>query len=297
MQERPTFKYSETFLSAQGEGHYIGHPSLWIRFHLCNLQCDGFGQDDPTNPASYDLPYEDVDLSQIKVVEELPVFSKGCDSSYTWSKRYRHLMHDRSAADICDELESLLPGGKFKHPITGNHNHMVFTGGEPMLPKSQRAMSAILKEFDARDNLPLYITVETNGTKALNDGLSDIIRTVQNRGGEWFWSVSPKLWNTAGEHAKKAIKPEVVSDYYRASSCGQLKFVVNGSKASWDEMEHNINLFRESLCEFDVWVMGVGGTLEGLVKTESDIADDCLERGYKFTTRVHCHVYGNVIGK
>ena len=50
--------YSEIFHSIQGEGHYTGVPSSWLRFFLCNLQCDGFGQDDPTNPDTYDLPYQ-----------------------------------------------------------------------------------------------------------------------------------------------------------------------------------------------------------------------------------------------
>ena len=44
------YYYSEIFHSIQGEGHYTGVPTAWIRFFLCNLQCNGFGQIDPTNP-------------------------------------------------------------------------------------------------------------------------------------------------------------------------------------------------------------------------------------------------------
>ena len=36
--------YSEIFHSIQGEGHYTGVPTAWIRFFLCNLQCSGFGR-------------------------------------------------------------------------------------------------------------------------------------------------------------------------------------------------------------------------------------------------------------
>ena len=57
-----SLKYSETFYSAQGEGQYVGIPSLWMRFFLCNLQCNGFGQKDPTDPSTYDLPYEKLDI-------------------------------------------------------------------------------------------------------------------------------------------------------------------------------------------------------------------------------------------
>ena len=50
------YYYSEIFHSAQGEGMYTGVPGPWLRYFMCNLQCNGFGQDDPTNPETYRLP-------------------------------------------------------------------------------------------------------------------------------------------------------------------------------------------------------------------------------------------------
>ena len=74
--EEKKYYYSEIFYSIQGEGHYTGVPTAWIRFFLCNLQCNGFGQIDPTNPDTYELPFEDFDvdsdddgLLQVKIVE------------------------------------------------------------------------------------------------------------------------------------------------------------------------------------------------------------------------------------
>ena len=57
------YYYSEIFYSIQGEGHYTGVPTAWLRFFLCNLQCNGFGQIDPTNPDTYELPFEDFDVT------------------------------------------------------------------------------------------------------------------------------------------------------------------------------------------------------------------------------------------
>jgi organic radical activating enzyme len=171
---------------------------------------------------------------------------------------------------------------------------MVFTGGEPMLPRTQPGMVAILKEFERRNNLPDYVTIETNGTKPITPELSDFIK---NYLGEWFWSISPKLWSTAGEPVKRAIKPEVIAEYSKLSSRGQLKFVVNGSKESWQEVEEHTTAFRKAGCNFPVWIMGVGGTFEGLVQTEETIADEAIQRGYNYTSRVHVHIYGNKIGK
>ena len=112
-----------------------------------------------------------------------------------------------------------------------------------------------------------------------------------------MWSISPKLWSTAGEKPKKAIQPDVVGSYANVSDKGQLKYVVNGSDESWREVEENTKLFREAGCNFPVWIMGIGGTYEGLTETEATIADEAIQRGYNYTTRAHVHIYGNAIGK
>lgn len=299
-------KYSETFYSAQGEGQFTGRPSLWVRFFLCNLQCDGFGQDDPTDPDSYELPYNELDLKDITRVEDLPVFSKGCDSSYTWSKKYRHLMHDKTAAELCDELEALLPHGKFVHPHTGQDVHLVLTGGEPMMKHNQKGMLELMQEFERRGNLPKNVTIETNGTQPLTEDGRAAIKVITSRwngSGKWFWSISPKLWSTAGEKAKRAIKPEVVREYYGLSRYGQLKYVVNGSTNSWIEVERHTRSFREFGILWDVWIMASGARKEELIlEVEDDlsheavIANEAIARGYSFTTRAHVHIYGNKIG-
>ena len=293
-----TVKYSETFYSAQGEGKYVGIPSLWMRFFLCNLQCNGFGQKDPTDPSTYELPYEKLDITDITNVFDLPVFDKGCDSSYTWAKKYRHLITDKTVQEACDELTALLPRGKFIHPDTGQETHMVFTGGEPMLKNTQPAMMGVLEEFQKRENMTNYVTVETNGTKPITQELADYIAWFTYDGTrEWYWSLSPKLWATAGEQPKKAIKPEVIGRYAEVSPHGQLKYVVNGTDESWREVEENTRMFRDAGCDFPVWIMGVGGTFEGLIQTEATIADEAISRGYYYTSRVHVHIYGNAIGK
>ena len=294
-----TLKYSETFFSAQGEGQYVGIPSLWMRFFLCNLQCNGFGQKDPTNPETYELPYETIDITNIDSVFDLPVFDKGCDSSYTWSKKYSHLMTDKTVTEAVDELTALLPHGKFIHPATGQATHMVFTGGEPMIKGTQPGMIEVIEEFKRRHNKPQYVTVETNGTRPITDEFAEWIEKeyTSKENKEWYWSLSPKLWATAGEQSKKAIKPDVIGRYAEVSPVGQLKYVVNGTDESWREVEENTKLFREAGCNYPVWIMGVGGTYEGLVQTEASIADEAIRRGYYYTSRVHVHIYGNAIGK
>lgn len=297
------YRYSEIFHSFQGEGSYTGKSCAWIRFYSCNLQCSGFGQKDPTDPSTYVLPYETFDVSKIKRIEDLPVWEFGCDSSYTWSKKYRHLTHQASAAEICDKIQDVLkhpsnPDGLFLHPKTKQEHHMCFTGGEPML--NQEAMFTIMKEFDNRENMPRNVTVETNGTKPFKNksGLKEFINWFSlGEDEEWFWSVSPKLWSTSGEKPSKAIKPEVVASYAEVSNHGHLKYVVNGDPDSWSEVEGYTKLFREHGVDWPVFIMPVGATKE---EQEEDIiaeiAMEAMKRGYHFSGRLHTHIFKNVIG-
>ena len=136
------YAYSEIFSSFQGEGYHTGEPTMWLRFFTCNLNCDGFGQKDPTDPLTYKLPYKDVDLSNIKDINKLPVFEYGCDSSYSWSSRYKHLQHKKTISEICEEILSKLPNKTFN-----DNFHMCFTGGEPLLKHGQEASVEIMKYF------------------------------------------------------------------------------------------------------------------------------------------------------
>ena len=117
MEVEKKYYYSEIFHSIQGEGHYTGVPTAWIRFFLCNLQCSGFGQVDPTNPDTYELPFEDFDVDSVKVVEDLPVWEKGCDSSYTWAKKFKKLMGHETPTVMADKIVDILKNCKCMNPI------------------------------------------------------------------------------------------------------------------------------------------------------------------------------------
>ena len=127
------YYYSEIFHSIQGEGHYTG-VTAWLRFFLCNLQCNGFGQIDPTNPDTYELPFEDFDIDSVKRVEDLPVWEKGCDSSYTWAKKFKGLMGHETPSVLANKIVDIMknesnPKGLFLHPVSKQHQHLCITGG------------------------------------------------------------------------------------------------------------------------------------------------------------------------
>jgi len=291
-------KYSEIFYSFQGEAELAGTPTTWLRFFGCNLECNGFGQSDPADASTWILPYKDYELIDVKHVEELPVWEYGCDSSYSWSKKYKHLAKTNTVEEVCDALEETLPSGRFTHPDSGQENMLAFTGGEPML--WQKQMKAIVNEFLIRGNVPKIITVETNGTKKLDKNLQDFINVyLAEMGIRWHWAISPKLLHTAGE--KDKVIPEVFMDYVQGTrSTSIIKFVCNGTEESWKEIAQYTKIIRK-MSEYneiktpEIWIMPAGATKEEQ-EFAADICIDAMNKGYKVATRNHTYVFGNAIG-
>jgi len=305
--------YSEIFHSIQGEGHYTGVPSTWLRFFLCNLQCDGFGQDDPTNPDSYDLPYQTIDITDITKIEDLPVWEKGCDSSYSWSKKFRHLQHKHTAEEIAQKLveahtNEFNPTGKWTHPLSKQDIHFCVTGGEPLMKHAQNAYMEIWTQFRGRlaGEKPINITWETNGTQQLTPEFMDFVGNAGVHPATPFISCSPKLWTVAGEDPKRAIKPEFVAEYnlmvHRQKKVndgkpnGQLKFVLGPKQEQWDELDEVIAKFRAEGVDWPVWIMPCGATVEGQKLVDADVARMAQARGFNVSARVHTYLYGNEIG-
>ena len=292
------FYYSEIFHSIQGEGHYTGVPTAWIRFFLCNLQCNGFGQIDPTNPDTYDLPFENFDVSSVKRVEDLPVWDKGCDSSYTWAKKFKDLMGQETPSVMANKIVDIMknesnPEGLFLHPVTGQRQHLCITGGEPLMVTGQTATIGIYEELERQGNLPGSMTFETNGTQKLRQPFIDWVNRIDT---EIFFSCSPKLWTVAGEKREKAIKPEIVAEYRKLSDKGQLKFVVGPDDREWEEMEEVIKLFKAEGVDWPVWVMPTGAREEEQTAGAGKVAEKAFKRGYNVAARVHVYLFGNAIG-
>ena len=290
-QEEKKFYYSEIFHSIQGEGHYTGVPTAWIRFFLCNLQCSGFGQVDPTNPDTYDL-------SKIERVEDLPVWEKGCDSSYTWAKKYKHLMGEETPTVLANKIVDILktdsnPQGLFLHPVSKQRQHLCITGGEPLMLTGQIATVGIYEELLRQGNLPSSMTFETNGTQQLSEKFVNWVKGIDQ---EVFFSVSPKLWTVAGEKTEKAIKPQIVADYYKCSKAGQLKFVVGHKDEQWEELDLTVKKFRDVGIDWPVWIMPVGAREEEQKIDAGVVAKRAFQRGYNVAARVHVYLFGNAIG-
>ena len=291
MPNNNTYAYSEIFDSIQGEGEYTGYPTAWLRFYLCNLQCNGFSQDDPTDPSTYKLPYKDFDIIEVKNLKELPVWEYGCDSSYSWSKKFKHLQEKKTSREIADliraEFTNEFNNGKWLE------RHMCFTGGEPLMKHAQLCTMEVMQHWMEDGDYPQFVTYETNGTQMPRPEFIDFWKAYK---GELTISCSPKLFTVAGETTKRAIRPEVVAEYMKFADQGYLKFVVTAEPRAWDELDVTVKRFRDAGVDWPVWIMPSGATVEGQQIHDGDVARMAYQRGYRVSARVHTYLWGNLIG-
>lgn len=288
---------SEVFASFQGEGLLAGVPTIWVRLFGCNLKCDGFGQKTPTDSIAYILPYQQLDASLMKSLSDLPVFEYGCDSSYSWAAKFKHLAKDWEVGELVDELLRLgeaefnMNPANWSNRRTEQSVQLCFTGGEPML--QQAAIEEVLEELRRRQCAPNIVSIETNATRPLSKSFARFLRM---RFFHLHFACSPKLYAVSGE--KDAVKLDVIEEYMEASDTGALKFVMNGNEDAWEELDRytdDIVKLMSFHSHWDAWVMPVGATKEQQERVEH-IAREAMKRGFFVATRNHTYVFGNKIG-
>ena len=290
-------RYSEIFYSVQGEGRFVGVPSVFFRVFGCNFNCHGFGQGRDSSKwlKPQEMPYMTQDLSHIKHVRDLPVVEIGCDASASWASRYKHLVSWDSVEDIAVKVTDYTPQNKWTCD-NGKDVHFIITGGEPML--WQRETQQLLRQpaFNDLKNL----TIETNCTQPFKEGFDKFMHGLV--AGDYTkhpvhvtWSTSPKL-TISGEKWDKAIKPEVAYEYTQIPNTHlYFKFVVQDEE-DLVEVDRAREEYKKAGVEADIYLMPVGATLEGQAKTSRQVADICLQYGYKYSPRLHVDLFGNKWG-
>jgi len=288
-------RYSEAFYSVQGEGRFVGVPSIFLRVFGCNFECRGFGQPrgdliPVTEMPYYTDPKADKEHPQAyKSIEDLPVTLLGCDSSASWSKKYKHLQMTKSVDEVFDHITNLLPNGTF----TGRHGediHLVITGGEPLLGW-QRVWPSLL-EMCIRKGLK-NVTFETNGTQEVKQELIDYFNEAPIH---VTWSTSPKL-SISGEDREEALNPDALLSMNEViNSFLYTKFVVR-DEFCFHEVDHFVEKYKLNGVILDsVYCMPEGATMEQQTLTERDVAELCMKTGYKFRPRLHITLFGNAWG-
>jgi len=280
-------KVAELFYSLQGEGRYVGVPSIFLRTFGCNFQCAGFGM--PTGQLSDERNNIAVHVSNYNNYEELPLVHTGCDSYASWDPRFKHLSPVRSTDEIAEKIFELLPEHKWKK------EHLVITGGEPLLGW-QRSFPDLIKRGDFIYNLE-NLTFETNGTQPLTDDFRYFLFEEFTRFGRSFdrltFSVSPKL-PCSGEKWEDAIKPEVIHDYQGIGHT-YLKFVVATEQDVEDAKKAVKEYKDEGFCG-DVYLMPIGGTEDVYYLNNKQVAEHAMKLGWRYSPRLQVDIWRNAWG-
>jgi organic radical activating enzyme len=113
------------FYTIEGEGEYVGLPSVFMRLSMCNLSCKGFASSDSPN---------------------------GCDSFISWSVKNRMTFEDIIKYIESNDYHTALKAGAI----------WKITGGEPLI--QQNKLIELVRAFAKYFGFIPHIDFETNAT-------------------------------------------------------------------------------------------------------------------------------------
>jgi organic radical activating enzyme len=274
-------KVSELFYSIQGEGRFMGVPSVFLRTYGCNFTCQGFGM--PRGELSAEA--EQVAKRAIEFTEykSLPLVSTGCDSYASWHPAFKDLSPMVEINGLAESIVDLLPYKQWRD------EHLVITGGEPLLGW-QRAYPDLLEHESMRGCKD--ITFETNGTMRLTEKFKEYL-SMRSGHTEFTFSVSAKL-PASGEPWKDAIKPKVVCDYENYGHA-YLKFVVATEQDIEDALKATQE-YRDAGFEGPVYLMPVGGVESVYSLNNKAVALAAMKHGLRYSDRLQVPLFKNEWG-
>jgi 7-carboxy-7-deazaguanine synthase len=205
------------------------------------------------------------------------LYCSWCDTPYTWNWFGSGFSHV-DARQFDRERESI----ELHVPAVAawvrrfDCRRVVLTGGEPLLQAAECAeLGRALRALDPR----YQIEIETNGTLVPPPELDAVVDQ---------YTVSPKLEHSGVERAHRLR--EVALQSFAQNPRSVFKFVVQGAA----DAEVVQALAQQYGIDADrIYLMPLGTTPDVLNARRSEIAQACLTRGFRFSDRLHIHLYGN----
>jgi len=277
-------KIAELFYSIQGEGRYMGVPSVFLRIFGCNFTCDGFGMSRGEKSNERNIIAENAE--SFKSYQLLPLVSTGCDSYASWDPRFKHLSPLLNTDTIANTICDILPHGHWQD------EHLVITGGEPLLGW-QRSYPELL-DHPKMAGLK-EITFETNGTQKLTEDFKHYLGewTAEQWDREITFSVSAKL-PCSGEKWEEAILPEVVCEYEKRGTA-YLKFVI-ATEQDFEDAQRATEEYRKAGFKGHVYLMPVGGVESVYAMNNKNVAILAMKNGLRYSDRLQVPLFKNEWG-
>lgn len=221
------------FYTLQGEGPTTGLPCVFVRLHMCNLACTW------------------------------------CDAFYTWNPSSKEFWTEGWRASFEETADLIRKAWSGPEHI---QKRVIFTGGEPLIQKTQieQVMRLLEPNYDGEDWLPKewVFEFETNGTLMPTPAQ---LRRVQ-------FNCSPKLDNSHNrEHAM--VKPKILKVLNKVNTT--FKFVCM-TEADLDEIEEK---YLPHVDHNKVIIMPQGILEEEVSMNAKKLAEPCKQRGYRLMIR------------
>lgn len=241
----------EHFYSIQGEGKYVGTPSLFFRFGGCNMKCEGFGCIEKSDSG------EDI---------------VGCDTVYAVNKE--HFLKKWAAVTKVEELLNVLDLYELPDGVD-----IVFTGGEPLIYANDAIFVAFLEALIQRGH---RITFETNGSLNVDFKKYEVYK-------KCIFALSVKLSNS-GESVNKRIRGDVIYNIASNAKDAFFKFSIDAESINLGLDEEISEILLHSP-KTRVYCMPVGGSKAEVEANTEPLIEFCKTMGYNFSDRLHIRVW------
>ena len=209
-----------------------------------------------------------------------------CDTDYTWNwegTKFRHRREQENGYQKYRQAELIVemaPAAVAEQVHRFSCRNVILTGGEPLLQQNAIVeMMATLRSFEE----DYWFEAETNGTLLPT---AEFDRLVDQ------YNVSPKLRN-AGISATQREKPPAIR-FFAECAKAYFKFVIAEAEeiAEVQQLEQAYELARQR-----IYLMPESTTTSELRARSLWLTELCKQHGYRFSDRLHVHLYGSQRGR